>query len=193
MFAQNLKEKSVSSKRNGRTSHLSSQTFQCPHLIIISPVRPHPDQFYLSEMGCQQTKIESVVPNSWMELFAAMKLSKNDVLQLYKTFQKVDFDHSGSVDIVEMLTLLDVERTRFTEHVFTVFDSDGSGKIDFKEFVLALWNYCTIGQSSLGSLHHLHYYLHTQTHTIAPILQICSRLTCTTRTRAASCPWRRSW
>lgn len=87
-----------------------------------------------------------------MELFAAMKLSKNDVLQLHKTFQKVDFDHSGSVDIVEMLTLLDVERTKFTEHVFTVFDSDGSGKIDFKEFVLALWNYCTIGQSSLGSI-----------------------------------------
>jgi len=103
-------------------------------------------------MGCQQTKIESVVPNSWMELFAAMKLSKNDVLQLHKTFQKVDFDHSGSVDIVEMLTLLDVERTRFTEHVFTVFDSDGSGRIDFKEFVLALWNYCTIGQSSLGAI-----------------------------------------
>lgn len=85
-----------------------------------------------------------------MELFAAMKLTKTDVAQLYKIFRKVDFDSSGSVDIVEMLTLLDVERTRFTEHVFTVFDSDGSGKIDFREFVLSVWNYCTIGQSSLG-------------------------------------------
>jgi serine/threonine-protein phosphatase 2B regulatory subunit len=87
-----------------------------------------------------------------MDLFAAMQLKKSEVKKLYKIFSKVDLDGSGSVDIAELLTLLDIERTRFTEQVFTVFDSDGSGKVDFKEFVMATWNYCTIGQASLGTV-----------------------------------------
>ena len=85
-----------------------------------------------------------------MDLFAAMRLTRNEVIQLHNLFKKVDFDKSGTVDIVELLTLLNVERTRFTEQLFKVFDSDGSGKIDFKEFVLSVWNYCTISPSSLG-------------------------------------------
>ena len=100
-------------------------------------------------MGCGPSD-ESKIPQSWFELFAAMKLSRSEVLKLFKIFKKADLDGSGSVDIVELLTLLDVERTRFTEHVFTVFDSDRSGRVDFREFVMALWNYCTIGQASLG-------------------------------------------
>lgn len=102
-------------------------------------------------MGCGPS-IESTVPKSWLELFAAMKLSKSEVQRMYNIFRKVDLDGGGSVDIVELLTLLDIERTRFTEQVFTVFDSDGSGKVDFREFVMAVWNYCTIGPASLGTV-----------------------------------------
>ena len=101
-------------------------------------------------MGCQHSKPARQIPKSWMDLFAAMRLTKVDVAKFHKIFNKIDFNSSGSVDLVELLTLLDVERTRFTEHVFTLFDSDGSGKIDFKEFVLTVWNYCTIGPASLG-------------------------------------------
>jgi serine/threonine-protein phosphatase 2B regulatory subunit len=86
-----------------------------------------------------------------MDLFASMQLTRSEVKKMYKIFTRVDLDGSGSVDIAELLTLLDIERTRFTEQVFTVFDSDGSGKVDFKEFVMAIWNYCTIGQASLGT------------------------------------------
>ena len=102
------------------------------------------------EMGCASSNIDSEVPKSWMDLFAAMRLTRNEVIQLHNLFKKVDFDKSGTVDIVELLTLLSVERTRFTEQLFKVFDSDGSGKIDFREFVLSVWNYCTISPSSLG-------------------------------------------
>jgi Ca2+-binding EF-hand superfamily protein len=102
-------------------------------------------------MGCGGSNMESKVPQSWLDLFAAMRLTKSEVRQLYNIFRRVDLDGSGSVDIVELLTLFDIERTRFTEQVFTVFDSDGSGKVDFKEFVLAVWNYCTIGKASLGT------------------------------------------
>ena len=102
-------------------------------------------------MGCA-TSIDSKIPRDWMELFAALKLTKWEVARLHEIFTKVDLDDSGSVDTVELLTLLDIERTRFTEQIFTVFDSDGSGKVDFREFVMALWNYCTISEASLGKV-----------------------------------------
>lgn len=95
------------------------------------------------------TRIESAIPAGWMELFIALKLTRSDIRKMYKMYKTVDLDDSGSVDTVELLTLLDIERTRFTEHIFTIFDSDGSGKVDFREFVLSLWNYCTIGPGSL--------------------------------------------
>lgn len=30
-----------------------------------------------------------------------------------------------------------------------MFDEDNSGEIDFREFVVALWNYCTLGKATL--------------------------------------------
>ena len=30
-----------------------------------------------------------------------------------------------------------------------MFDEDNSGEIDLREFILALWNYCTLGKSTL--------------------------------------------
>mgnify|MGYP000395057526 CR=1 FL=1 len=44
---------------------------------------------------------------------------------------------------------IDIERTPFTKRVFSIFDDDGSKTVDFKEFVMALWNYCTLGKATL--------------------------------------------
>lgn len=100
-------------------------------------------------MGICSVGSSAKFPPGWTQLFTSLKLSRSDVNQLYKMFCKVDLDGSGSVDTVELLTLLDIERTRFTEQIFAVFDNDGSGKVDFREFVMSLWNYCTIGQAAL--------------------------------------------
>ena len=48
-----------------------------------------------------------------------------------------------------MLEYLHLERTKFTKRIFRIFDEDGSGQIDFREFVIALWNYCTLGKPAL--------------------------------------------
>ena len=48
-----------------------------------------------------------------------------------------------------MMAFFQLDRTKFNKRVFTVFDEDGSGQIDFREFVASLWNYCTLGPSAL--------------------------------------------
>lgn len=103
-------------------------------------------------MGCSSSSSElwERVPKSWWVLFHKMKFTKHEIAQLYNLFCKADVDLSGAVDMVELLTLLDIERTSFSVRVFSIFDKDKSGVIDFKEFVLAAWNYCTLSDSSLG-------------------------------------------
>jgi hypothetical protein len=86
----------------------------------------------------------------WNRVFKALSISLKDVDLLYQKFLKVDLDRSGNIDVVELLTLMDVARTPFTERVFKIFDEDRSGKIDFFEFVLSLWNYCTLSNATLG-------------------------------------------
>lgn len=99
-------------------------------------------------MGCGNS-IESQIPQEWYEQFASLKMTKSDMSALLKVYKKVDLDGSGSVDLLELFVFLEVEHTPFTERVFKVFDSNGTGKIDFREFVLALWNYCTLSKATL--------------------------------------------
>ncbi len=87
--------------------------------------------------------------NKWRKQFEAIQLNGNDIGKLYDVFLRVDEDKSGTIGLVEMLTLMDVENTAFSRRVFSIFDEDHSGKIDFREFVLALWNYCTLSPATL--------------------------------------------
>ncbi len=80
-----------------------------------------------------------------------MQLSEREVRKLYNEFRKVDMDNSGSIGLPELLAHLDLPVTPFTEKVFSIFDDDGSGEIDFKEFVMTLWNYCTLTAATLGN------------------------------------------
>ena len=46
-------------------------------------------------------------------------------------------------------SLCSAKRTKFTKRIFRIFDEDGSGQIDFREFVMSLWNYATLGKNQL--------------------------------------------
>ena len=45
---------------------------------------------------------------------------------------------------------MDLERTSFSQAIFQLMDEDRSGQIDFREFVIALWNYCTLSKATLA-------------------------------------------
>ena len=80
---------------------------------------------------------------------SALALTEQAVEKFWKIYKKVDLDESGSIEIKEMLVHFDIDRTKFTKRVFGVFDEDNSGEIDLREFILALWNYCTLGKATL--------------------------------------------
>lgn len=85
----------------------------------------------------------------WRVQFNALQLKESELRRMYKVFRKIDVDGSGSISVAELLVHINVNRTPFTQRIFSIFDEDGSGEIDFREFVLSLWNYCTLTKATL--------------------------------------------
>ena len=101
-------------------------------------------------MGCCLSQsILQKIPADWLEQFEALKLTKSELIKLFKIYRAIDKDLKGSIDLEELLSFLEIERTSFTDRAFLVFDANGSGKIDFREFILSLWNYCTLTKATL--------------------------------------------
>jgi Ca2+-binding EF-hand superfamily protein len=104
-------------------------------------------------MGCGESKLMTVYNRPEVrakkEIYEAFSFSTLDIGRLHKVYRKIDNDDSNSIELAELLAFLDLDRTRFTKRIFTMFDEDGSGLLDFHEFVLSLWNYCTLTKSSL--------------------------------------------
>jgi Ca2+-binding EF-hand superfamily protein len=93
---------------------------------------------------------EDVKIKKFKEQFEALQLSANDIGRLHTIFNQIDVDFSGTIGLAELLAHIDLDQTTFTESVFSIFDEDGSGEIDFREFVISLWNYCTLSRATLG-------------------------------------------
>ena len=85
----------------------------------------------------------------WEEDFAAMQLAPNDVERLHQVFERIDKDDSRNIELIELISLLDIDRTAFSERIFSIFDENKTGSINFYQFVVTLWNYCTLSDDSL--------------------------------------------
>jgi hypothetical protein len=84
-------------------------------------------------------------------LFSELHLSWPVVNSLFRVFQRADDDNGFGVDILELLMFLDVERTPFSMSLFKLMDADGGGDLNFVEFAVCYWNYCSL---TLDSLYH---------------------------------------
>ena len=87
----------------------------------------------------------------WRELFIILRLTHRDIDKLLTQFHIIDADNSYTVSLHELINHLGMENTSYAKRVFGMFDTDGSGTVDFGEFVAALWNYCSLEKNDLGS------------------------------------------
>ena len=90
------------------------------------------------------------IKKEWMEVFTAMQFSKAEVISFYEIYNAIDTDKSGEIEVGELLKFLCIENSIFTERIFEAFDKDGTGKIDFFEFVVSLWKFCALGKESIS-------------------------------------------
>jgi len=84
-----------------------------------------------------------------METFKKLGLTALIIDKFYSTFRAIDGDNGGEIDMHEFYVFFDLEESPFVDRAFALFDRDGSGQIDFEEFVTAVWNFCTTPAAEL--------------------------------------------
>ncbi len=90
-----------------------------------------------------------------LEEFLALGLTKHHVDKLYTLFVSMDKDNSQNISRAELLKYLQIEHTPFMKYAFNVFDMDGSGELDFLEFVCSTWNFLSNDERTMGSFIYL--------------------------------------
>jgi len=80
--------------------------------------------------------------------FALIGLDIRTQSKLYNVFRRIDKDGSNEISLGEFYEYFRLQESVFATTAFNVMDSDGSGQMDFQEFVLSVWNYLTF--SAMG-------------------------------------------
>ena len=69
-----------------------------------------------------------------------------EVQRLYKRFMKLDKNQSGTIDKEEFLAIPGISNNPLAQRVIEIFDEDGGGDVDFKEFLYGLSAFSAKGQ-----------------------------------------------
>ena len=83
------------------------------------------------------------------DLFEKWHIDKHKGLDMFMAFCAMDADAGGTVDLEECFAYLGGKRTKFTERIWysdSKINEDGEYEegLDFEEFAIVCWNYCTI-------------------------------------------------
>lgn len=71
-------------------------------------------------------------------------LSRADLDKLWVCFQSLDADKGGAISLDEFIVLCELDICEsYARQVFRIFDSDGSGEINFAEWLQAVWALCS--------------------------------------------------
>jgi len=84
-----------------------------------------------------------------LQTLELLGISSTDRDLLYSLFKELDFYGRNEVSLKAFLKKFHLPPTPFTDRLFALFDNDGSGGVDFKEFVVTLWNLCTFSKHGL--------------------------------------------
>lgn len=89
----------------------------------------------------------------WEVTFKALGWNRDTIEQFWQIFTRMNQSKSGEITPLEFYTFFDMEDKAsldYIEKCFSYFDSTGSSDgIDFLEFIISVWNICTLKISTL--------------------------------------------
>lgn len=85
----------------------------------------------------------------WQHVYVSLHMTRREFDYLFRIFNRIDVDGSGTVELQELLTYLRLQNNAFIRRSFSIFDENNSGHIDFGEFTVSVWNYCTHSPGTL--------------------------------------------
>ncbi|KAJ2009998.1 Calcineurin subunit B [Coemansia sp. RSA 376] len=79
------------------------------------------------------------------ELVESTNFTAEEIHRLYKRFSKLDKDKSGTIDKDEFLSIPQLANNPLSTRLIDIFDTDGGGDVDFKEFITGLSTFSSKG------------------------------------------------
>lgn len=77
--------------------------------------------------------------------FNAIGIRDIDIMQLHYIFREIDEDDSKTLSIKEFFDYFHFQFiSPMGKRIFSLFDADNSGDLDFGEFAICCWNYCSL-------------------------------------------------
>ncbi|KAJ1800303.1 Calcineurin subunit B [Coemansia sp. RSA 2399] len=80
------------------------------------------------------------------ELVDSSNFTAEEIQRLYKRFSKLDKDNSGTIDKDEFLSIPQLANNPLSGRLIDIFDTDGGGDVDFKEFITGLSTFSSKGK-----------------------------------------------
>ena len=95
-----------------------------------------------------QQKLDEMVASSNCNIISKHShlVTAEEITRLYKRFIKLDKDGSGTLEKEEFLALPQISANPLAHRLLAVFDNDGSGDVDFKEFITGLSTFSAKGK-----------------------------------------------
>jgi len=87
---------------------------------------------------------ESSLPMEMCSNFDAYELRR-----LARRFKKLDLDGSGSLSVDEFMSLPELQQNPLVQRVIDIFDEDGNGEVDFREFIQGISQFSVKGDKNI--------------------------------------------
>uniref|UniRef100_A0AAZ3SEG5 EF-hand domain-containing protein n=1 Tax=Oncorhynchus tshawytscha TaxID=74940 RepID=A0AAZ3SEG5_ONCTS len=77
------------------------------------------------------------------------RFDADEIKRLGKRFKKLDLDNSGSLSVEEFMSLPELQQNPLVQRVIDIFDTDGNGEVDFKEFIEGVSQFSVKGDKEM--------------------------------------------
>lgn len=89
--------------------------------------------FCLACSNCVTCVVQHVIIGFFISFF--LSVDADEIRRLGKRFRKLDLDNSGALSVDEFMSLPELQQNPLVQRVIDIFDADGNGEVDFKEFI----------------------------------------------------------
>lgn len=106
-------------------------------------------------MGCDSSKfsLDPLDPKTdllTISILRELELTDVEIRKLHNIFSDIDLNQSGYLRKDEFFAAFHMESTKSNDEIFSSFDIERNGKLNFCEFACAMWNLLTLDPSDLG-------------------------------------------
>jgi len=76
--------------------------------------------------------------------FNALRMYEKEIRELLDVFNSIDTELCGWIKISALFNFVGIEENNFSRSVFSMYDMENTAHLCFRDFVVILWNICTL-------------------------------------------------